>query len=33
MEDHPEIRWWQSIDSLATNDIIAVKTYSQHDLN
>jgi endo-1,4-beta-mannosidase len=33
MEDHPEIGWWQSIDSLATNDIVAVKTYSQHDLN
>jgi endo-1,4-beta-mannosidase len=33
MEDHPELRWWQAIDALPTNDIVAVKTYSQHDLN
>jgi hypothetical protein len=33
MEDHPELNWWQSIDRLATNDVIAVKTYSQHDLS
>ncbi len=33
MEDHPELGWWQAIDSLATNDIIGVKTYSQHDLD
>jgi hypothetical protein len=33
MEDHPELNWWQSLDQLATNDIVAVKTYSQHDLN
>lgn len=33
MEDHPELNWWQSIDALPTNDIVAVKTYSQHDLN
>ena len=33
MEDHPELNWWQSLDQLATNDIVAVKTYSQHDLD
>ena len=33
MEDHPELSWWQSLDQLATNDIVAVKTYSQHDLD
>lgn len=33
MEDQPEIGWWQSIDDLPTNDIVAVKTYSQHDLD
>jgi hypothetical protein len=33
MEDHPELDWWQSIDGLASNDIVAVKTYSQHDLD
>jgi hypothetical protein len=33
MEDHPELGWWQSIDALPTNDIVAVKTYSQHDLD
>ncbi len=33
MEDHPEIGWWQSIDALPANDIVAVKTYSQHDLD
>jgi hypothetical protein len=33
MEDHPELDWWQAIDALPTNDIVAVKTYSQHDLD
>jgi hypothetical protein len=33
MEDHPELSWWQAIDELASNDIVAVKTYSQHDLD
>ncbi len=33
MEDHPELSWWQSLDQLPTNDIVAVKTYSQHDLD
>ena len=33
MEDHSELGWWQSIDALPTNDIVAVKTYSQHDLD
>jgi hypothetical protein len=33
MEDHPELGWWQAIDALATNDIVGVKTYSQHDLD
>jgi hypothetical protein len=33
MEDHPELAWWQAIDSLPGNDIVAVKTYSQHDLD
>ena len=33
MEDHPELGWWQAIDGLATNDIVGVKTYSQHDLD
>ena len=33
MEDHPAIGWWQAIDALPTNDIVAVKTYSQHDLD
>jgi hypothetical protein len=33
MEDHPQIGWWQAIDALPTNDIVAVKTYSQHDLD
>jgi hypothetical protein len=33
MEDHPELGWWQAIDALASNDIVAVKTYSQHDLD
>jgi hypothetical protein len=33
MEDHPEVGWWQAIDALPGNDVIGVKTYSQHDLN
>jgi Cellulase (glycosyl hydrolase family 5) len=33
MEDHPELGWWQAIDSLPVNDLVSVKTYSQHDLN
>ena len=33
MEDHPELGWWQAIDALPGNDIVAVKTYSQHDLD
>jgi hypothetical protein len=33
MEDHPELGWWQAIDDLAGNDIVAVKTYSQHDVD
>jgi hypothetical protein len=33
MEDHPELGWWQAIDALASNDIVGVKTYSQHDLD
>jgi hypothetical protein len=33
MEDHPEVGWWQAIDALPGNDIVGVKTYSQHDLN
>lgn len=33
MEDHPELGWWQAIDALPTNDIVAVKTYSQNDLD
>ncbi len=33
MEDHPELGWWQAIDALPDNDVVGVKTYSQHDLN
>jgi hypothetical protein len=33
MEDSPQLGWWQEIDSLPGNDIVAFKTYSQHDLN
>jgi hypothetical protein len=33
MEDHPEVGWWQAIDSLPDNDIVGIKTYSQNDLD
>lgn len=34
MEDEtPTTQWWQQIDALPHNDIVAFKTYSQHDLN
>lgn len=34
MEDEtPQTQWWQQIDALPHNDIVAFKTYSQHDLN
>ena len=32
MEDSPALGWWQAIYSLPTNDLVAFKTYSQHDL-
>jgi endo-1,4-beta-mannosidase len=32
MEDSPALAWWQAIDSLPDNDLVAFKTYSQHDL-
>ena len=33
MEDSPQLGWWQAIDALPDNDIVAFKTYSQHDLD
>ena len=33
MEDSPSLGWWQAIDALPSNDIVGVKTYSQHDLD
>ncbi len=33
MEDSPRLKWWQAIDSLPANDIVAFKTYSQHDID
>ncbi len=33
MEDSPALNWWQSIDALPGNDIVAIKTYSQRDVN
>ena len=33
MEDSPSLGWWQAIDRLPHNDIVAFKTYSQHDLD
>lgn len=33
MEDSPQLGWWQAMDGLPTNDIVAFKTYSQHDLD
>ena len=33
MEDHPELGWWQAVDALPDNDVVSVKTYSQHDLD
>jgi hypothetical protein len=33
MEDErPGLEWWQAIDALPGNDLVAFKTYSQHDL-
>ena len=33
MEDSPALSWWQTIYALPTNDLVAFKTYSQHDLD
>jgi hypothetical protein len=33
MEDSQGLNWWQAIDALPGNDIVAIKTYSQRDVN